>query len=403
VPPDRPRRRSAAVAVASNEETGIIMETISPFSEEHEIFRGSLRNFLAKELSPNVEAWEEQHVPDKSFWRKAGAAGFLGAGLPEAYGGPGGDFLHHVVVAEELGRCAGGASIGVGLQSDLPAFHILNFGTEEQKQYWLPRIVSGEAITTVAMTEPSTGSDLASIRTTATREGDEYVVRGSKVYISGGQIADLIVLAVKTDPTAGSKGVSLMLLDANTKGLRKGRVLKKMGMKAGDNVELFFDDMRVPASCLLGKEGQGFPILMSELPRERLVIAARALSEAQLAFDLTCDFVKQRIAFGKKVIEFQNTQFQLATLKAELAVGRAYLNESLLLAVRGVLDNTRSAIAKLWITEMQGRVVDQCVQLHGGSGYMDEYPISKLYTAARVTRIYGGSSEIMRLSIARTL
>jgi alkylation response protein AidB-like acyl-CoA dehydrogenase len=309
-----------------------------------------------------------------------------------------------VVVAEELGHCIGAASVGVALQSDLPAFHINNFASEEQKHKWLPRIASGEAITTVAMTEPSTGSDLASIRTTAMRDGDDYVVNGSKVYISGGQIADLIVLAVKTDPSAGSKGVSLLLVDANnTKGLRRGRVLKKMGMKAGDNVELFFDDMRVPVSCLLGKEGQGFAVLMSELPRERLLIATRSLCEAELAFQLTVDFVKQRVAFGKKIIEFQNTQFQLATLKAELAVGRGYLNECLMLAKNGVLDNTRSAIAKLWITEMQGRVVDQCVQLHGGSGYMDEYPVSKLYTAARVTRIYGGSSEIMRLSIARTL
>src|ERR1700722_3023585 len=375
----------------------------SPYSEGHEIFRNTVRNFLARELTPHYEAWEENRVPDREFWHRAGKAGILGAGLPEQYGGPGGDFLHHVIVAEELGSCIGGASVGVGLQSDLPAFHILNFGTEEQKQHWLPKIVSGEAVTTVAMTEPNTGSDLAAIRTTAIRDGDDYVVRGSKVYISGGQVADLAVVAVKTDPTKGGKGISLLLVDTTTAGLRRGRNLKKMGMKAGDNVELFFDDMRIPASCLLGQEGQGFPILMSELPRERLVIAARSLAEAQLAFDLTVDYVKQREAFGKKIIEFQNTQFTLATAKAELAVGRAFLNESLLLASKGILDNTRSAIAKLWITEMQGRVVDQCVQLHGGAGYMDEYPISKLYTAARITRIFGGTSEIMRLSIARTL
>ena len=309
----------------------------SPFSESHEIFRNTVRNFLARELTPNYEAWEETRVPDRSFWRKAGEAGILGAGLPEQYGGPGGDFLHHVVVAEELGRCIGGASLGVGLQSDLPAFHILNFGTEEQKAHWLPKIVSGEAVTTVAMTEPNTGSDLAAIRTTALRDGDDYVVRGSKVYISGGQVADLAVLAVKTDPSKGGRGISLLLVDTTTPGLRRGRNLKKMGMKAGDNVELFFDDMRIPVSCLLGQEGQGFPILMSELPRERLLIAARALAEAQLAFDLTLEFVKQREAFGKKVIEFQNTQFALAGLKAELAVGRAFLNESLRLASGGVL------------------------------------------------------------------
>jgi acyl-CoA dehydrogenase len=375
----------------------------TPFNESHEIFRNSVRNFLARELTPYAEAWEDARVPDRAFWRKAGHAGLLGAGLPETYGGPGGDFLHHVVIAEELGLCIGGASVGVALQSDLPAFHILNFGTEAQKQQWLPKIVSGEVITTVAMTEPNTGSDLAAIRTSATCDGDDYIVRGSKVYISGGQIADLAVIAVKTNPALGAKGVSLLLVDTTTPGLRRGRNLKKMGMKGGDNVELFFDDMRVPVSCRLGAEGQGFGILMSELPRERMLIATRSLAEADLAFALTVDFVKQREAFGKKIIEFQNTQFQLATMKTELAVGRGFLNECLMQAAIGTLDNTRSAMAKLWITEMQGRVVDQCVQLHGGAGYMDEYPISKLYTAARVSRIYGGSSEIMRLSIARTL
>ncbi|HLY81283.1 MAG TPA: acyl-CoA dehydrogenase family protein, partial [Caulobacteraceae bacterium] len=272
-----------------------------------------------------------------------------------------------------------------------------------QKRRWLPRIVSGETVTTVAMTEPHTGSDVAALRTSATRDGDEYVVRGSKIYISGGQVADLAVVAVKTDPAAGSKGISLLLVELDSPGVRRGRNLKKMGMKAGDNVELFFDDLRVPVTSRLGDENRGLPILMSELPRERLLISARALAEAQLAYELTVDFVKQREAFGKKVIEFQNTQFTLATAKAELAVGRAYLNECLRLATAGGLDNTRSAIAKLWITEMQGRVVDQCVQLHGGAGYMDEYPISKLYTAARITRIFGGTSEIMRLSIARTI
>jgi acyl-CoA dehydrogenase len=375
----------------------------TPYTHEHEMFRDMVRSFLAKELTPHAEAWEERGLPDRAFWNKAGALGILGAGLPEEYGGPGGDFLHHIIIADELGRCPGAASVGVALQSDLPAFHILNYGTEEQKHYWLPKIASGEVVTTVAMTEPNTGSDLAAIRTSAIRDGDDYVVNGQKLYISGGQIADLIVLAVKTDPTKGAKGVSLLLVDGNNPRLRRGKILKKMGMKAGDNVELFFEDMRVPANCLLGQEGQGFGVLMSELPRERLLMSVRSLAEAQLAFDLTVDYVKQREAFGKKVMEFQNTQFSLATLKADLAVGRAYVNECISLAALGGLDNTRSAIAKLWITEMQGRVVDQCVQLHGGAGYMDEYQISKLYTAARVTRIYGGSSEIMRLSIARTI
>jgi alkylation response protein AidB-like acyl-CoA dehydrogenase len=373
------------------------------YSETHEIFRESVRRFLARELTPHYESWEENRCPDRNFWRKAGDAGMMGVGLPEAYGGPGGDFLHHVVIAEELGGAIGGSCAGPLMQADLPAFHILNFGTEAQKRYWLPKIVSGEVLATVAMTEPHTGSDLAALRTTAIRDGDEYVVNGSKIYISGGQIADLAVLAVKTDPAKGAKGISLLLVDTTNPRYRRGKNLKKMGMKAGDNVELFFDDMRVPVSCLLGGEGQGFGILMSELPRERLLMAARSLGEAQLAYDLTVEFVKQREAFGKKIFEFQNTQFTLATMKTELAVGRAFVAECLEQAMAGTLDNTRSAMAKLWVTEMQGRVVDQCVQLHGGAGYMDEYQISKLYTSARVTRIYGGSSEVMRLSIARTI
>lgn len=374
------------------------------FSETHEMFRDSVRKFLARELTPYVDEWEDQHRPDPAFWRKAGHAGMLGMALPEAYGGAGGDFLHHVVVSEELGLCIGGACVGPALNSDIPAFHIANFGSEELKHKWLPKVASGEVILTVAMTEPNTGSDLAAIRTSAIRDGDHYVVNGSKIYISGGAIADLMVLAVKTDPSKGAKGVSLLLVDMNnTPGLRRGKPLKKMGIRSGDNTELFFEDMRVPVNCLLGGEGQGFGILMSELPRERLLMAARSLAESQLAYDLTVGYVKQREAFGKQIFDFQNTQFQLATMKTELAVGRGFLNECLREVKHGALDNTRSAMAKLWITEMQGRIVDQCVQLHGGAGYMDEYPISRLYTAARVTRIYGGSSEIMRLSIARTI
>jgi acyl-CoA dehydrogenase len=378
-------------------------DALNPFSEEHEIFRQTVRTFLARELTPNVEKWEENHIPDRAFWLKAGKAGILGAGIAEEYGGPGGDFMHHVVVAQELGACLGGASAGVALQSDLPSFHIMKFGSEEQKKKWLPRVASGETILTVGMTEPHTGSDVAALRTTAKRDGDAYIVRGSKIYISGGSIADLVVLAAKTDPDKGSKGLSLFLVESTLPGFRRGRTLKKMGMNGGDNVELFFDDMRVPASARLGAENGGMGILMSELARERLLIATRSLAEAQLAFDLTVAFVKQRVAFGQKVFDFQNTQFSLATLKADLAVGHAFVNECLLAAKSGTLDNTRSAIAKLWVSEMQGRVVDQCVQLHGGAGYMDEYPISKLYTAARVTRLYGGTSEIMRLSIARTI
>jgi acyl-CoA dehydrogenase len=373
------------------------------FSEEHELFRRSLRAFLAREVTPHYRAWEAAHKPDRDFWRKAGAEGFIGMALPEQYGGHGGDFLFHVVAAQELGACPGAETAGVLLQEDLPAFHMLNFGSEEQKAHWLPRVVTGETVLTVAMTEPNTGSDVAAIRTQAVRDGDDYVINGSKLYISGGLVADLAVVAVKTDPAAGAKGVSLFLIELNSAGIRRGSPLKKMGMNAGDNAELFFENVRVPASALLGREGGGFGVLMSELPRERLLIAVRSLEEAQRAFDLTVKFTQERVAFGSKIIDFQNSQFALATMKTELTIGRAFVDQCIREAAAGSLDNLRSAMAKLWITEMQGRITDRCVQLHGGAGYMDEYDVSKLYTAARVTRIYGGSSEIMRLSVARTL
>jgi len=375
----------------------------SIYTDEHEIFRRSLRAFLTKEITPNVERWIEAHHPDRDFWLKAGAQGFLGAGLPTEYGGPGGDFLYHIVVAQELGLCDGAESCGVLLQEDLPAFHILKFGSEEQKQAILPRVVSGEALLTVAMTEPNTGSDVAAIRATAIRDGDDYVLNGTKTYISGATIADLAIVATKTDPTAGSKGVTLFVVNLNAPGVRRGRPLKKMGMNGGDNAEIFFEDVRVPASAILGREGGGFAVLMSEMPRERLLISVKSLEEAQRAFDLTVEFTKQRTAFKSKVFDFQNSQFALATMKTDLAVGRAFIDQCIYEAVTANLDNTKSAMAKLWITEMQGRVMDQCVQLHGGAGYMDEYPISKLFTAARVTRIYGGTSEIMRMSIGRTI
>jgi acyl-CoA dehydrogenase len=373
------------------------------YTEEHEMFRASVKAFLARELTPFVEKWEEDHKPDRDFWRKAGALGILGAAIPERYGGPGGDFLYHAVVAEELGSCIGGASVGPSLQLDLPAFYILGFGTDEQKSRLLPQIVSGDTLLTVAMTEPHTGSDLSAIRTTATKTADGYLLNGSKTYISGGLIADVIIVVAKTDIKAGAKGLSLFLVDRHLPGVAISSPLKKMGMQASDNVEIYFDGVQLDEATRLGEEGQGFSILMSELARERLLMTVRAFAEAELAFALTVAFVKDRIAFGKRVIEFQNTQFTLATLKADLAVGKAFVDRCVAQAASGELGGTDSAIAKLWVTEMQGRLVDQCVQLHGGSGYMAEYPICSLYTAARVTRIYSGTSEIMRMLIARSI
>jgi acyl-CoA dehydrogenase len=373
------------------------------FAPEHETFRETLRRFLERELVPNIEAWEHAHIVDRTFWRKAGSLGLLSPAIPEIYGGPGGDFLHQLIVSEELGSCAAGASAGVSLESGLPALHILAFGSDEQKRRWLPAICSGEVILTVGMTEPHCGSDLQAIRTTAVREGDDYIINGSKIYISGGINADLIILACKTDPKAGAKGISLFLVESDRPGYKRGRNLQKMGMQASDTAELFFENLRIPATSMLGPEGGGFAVLMKELPRERLTIAARSLTAAELAFSLTLNFVKDRTAFGQRVLDFQNSQFALADIKTELSVGRAFYEDCLARMLSEGLDNTRSAMAKLWLTEMEGRVMDRCVQLHGGAGYMSEYPISKLYTSARVHRIFGGTSEIMKYSIARQL
>ncbi len=377
--------------------------TSSIYRPEHEAFRETLRRFLERELTPNIEAWERNGIIERSFWLRAGELGLIAPGMPEVYGGPGGDFVHQLIVSEELGRCAAGASAGVALESGLPGFHILNFGTEEQRRRYLPKICSGEIILTVAMTEPHCGSDLQAIKTTAVRDGDDYIINGSKIYISGGINADLALVAAKTDPSAGSKGISVFLVESTRDGYVRGRNLHKMGMKAGDTAELFFKDLRVPASSLLGAPGGGFAVLMKELPKERLTIAARALGAAELGFSLTLAFVKDRKAFGQRIFDFQNSQFVLAEMHTEIAYGRAFYDDCVARVLRGELDNSRSAMAKLWLTELEGRVMDRCVQLHGGAGYMDEYPISKLYTAARIHRIYGGTSEIMKYTIARTL
>ncbi|MET0660208.1 MAG: acyl-CoA dehydrogenase family protein [Steroidobacteraceae bacterium] len=378
-------------------------ESTQVYGPEHEAFRATLRRFLADELVPNIEAWEHAGIIDRSVWRKGGALGLMSPAVPEIYGGPGGDFLHQIIVSEELGRCPAGASAGVLLESGLPAMHILGFGTEEQKQRWLPAVCAGEVILTVGMTEPQGGSDLQAMRTTAVRDGDDYVINGSKIYISGGINADLCLLACKTDPKGGARGISLFLVETDRPGFKKGRMLDKMGMKAGDTAELFFENLRVPAANLLGAEGGGFVVLMKEMARERLTIAGRALTASEAAFELTLDFVKGRRAFGQRIFDFQNSQFVLADIQTEISVGRAFYEDCLARSVRKGLDNTRSAMAKLWLTELEGRVMDRCVQLHGGAGYMSEYPISKLYTAARVHRIYGGTSEIMKYSIAREL
>lgn len=378
-------------------------DTPAIFGPEHDAFREVLRRFLQTEVAPRMAEFEEAGIIDRALWRKAGELGLIGPAVPTEYGGPGGDFLHQLIVSEELGYNAACASAGVLFESGLPAMHILGFGTEAQKRHWLPKVCAGEVILTIAMTEPHTGSDLQAIRTTAVRDGNDYVLNGSKIYISGGFNADLALVACKTDPTAGARGVSVIMVETDSPGFRRGRNLKKMGMAAGDTAELFFDNLRVPASNVLGGEGAGFTVLMKEMPRERLTIAGRALTASEIAFELTLAFVKERKAFGSRVFDFQNSQFVLADIKTEITAGRAFYEDCIARFLKAGLDNTRSAMAKLWLTELEFRTMDRCVQLHGGAGYMDEYPISKLFTASRVHRIYGGTSEIMKYSIGRTL
>lgn len=370
------------------------------YDEEHEIFRESVRRFFDKEMTPNRKAWEEAGVVSKDFWEKAGEAGLLCPDVPEEYGGPGGDFRYNAVIDEELGY-ASGAGAGFAVHSDICAQYILKYGSQDLKAEWLPRMVSGKAIGAIAMTEPGTGSDLQAIKTTAVRDGNHYVLNGQKTFISNGQNADLIIVVAKTNPDEDAHGVSLILVESDREGFSRGRNLEKIGQKSADTSELFFSDVRVPVTNCLGEENQGFVYLMQRLPQERLAIAIGAAASAQKAFDITVDYVKERKAFGRPIFGFQNTRFKMAEMKAEIAVGWAYVDQCLERHLTEELDAEGAAIAKLWLTEMQGRIVDQCLQLHGGYGYMEEYPISKMFVDARVQRIYGGTSEIMKELISR--
>ncbi len=375
----------------------------SVYDQEHEMFRDAVRGFFSREMAPHHEAWEKDGCVPRDFWRKAGEQGLLCPQVPEEYGGPGGDYRYLAVVDEELGL-AGASGPGFTVHSDICAGYLLSYGSEDQKREWLPKMVSGEAVFAVAMTEPNTGSDLQGVKTTALMDGNQYVINGSKTFISNGQNADVVIVVAKTDPTQGAKGISLIMVEADRDGFRRGRNLDKMGMHAADTSELFFDDVRVPTSNLLGpEEGQGFVQLMTELPQERLSIALNAQATAQHAYDLTVEYVKERKAFGSPVFDFQNTRFKLAELKTQVEVGWAFCDRCIEHHLRGELSSADASMAKLWVTEMLGRVVDEGVQLHGGYGYMNEYPIARLYTDSRVQRIYGGTSEIMKELISRSL
>lgn len=369
------------------------------FDESHGQFRDSVRKLFAKELVPNLDRYEQEGVVDRAFWLACGKAGLLCPTVPTEHGGLGLDFGYNAVIDEEIAYA--GSSAGITLQSDIVADYIVNYGSPEQQAKWLPRMVSGEAITAIAMTEPGTGSDLQGIKTTAKRDGNHYVVNGSKTYITNGQSADVVIVVAKTDASLGAKGMSLILVEADRDGFARGRNLDKIGQHSADTSELFFNDVRVPITNCLGEEGKGFIYLMSQLPQERLSIAISAQAGAQRAFDEAVKFTKNRKAFGKTVFDFQNTRFELASLKTRLQVGWAHLDWALKRHLAGVLTAAEGAATKHWHTEMQWDACDAALQLHGGAGYMNEYPIARLWRDARVARIYGGTSEIMREIISR--
>jgi acyl-CoA dehydrogenase len=372
------------------------------FSAEHELFRDSVRKFLEQQAAPFHAQWEKQGHIDRALWNRAGEQGMLCSHLPEEYGGMAADFLYTTVVIEEIYRL-GLTGIGFSLHSDIVAPYILHYGSEALKLKYLPRMVSGELVTAIAMTEPGAGSDLQGVKTSAVLDGDEYVINGSKTFITNGYLSDLVIVVAKTDPKAGAKGTSLFLVESGTPGFEKGKRLEKVGMKAQDTCELFFQNVRVPRENLLGQAGMGFAYLMQELPQERLTVAIGALSSAEAAVQWTLEYTRERKAFGKAIADFQNTRFKLAEMATEVQIGRVFIDRCLELHLEGKLDVPTAAMAKYWATDLQCKVLDECVQLHGGYGFMWEYPIARAWADARVQRIYAGTNEIMKEIIARSL
>ncbi len=373
-------------------------------TEDLVLLEDQARRFIGDEFAPQLDRWHEGHMYPREVWTKAGEAGLLCASMPEQYGGAGGSFAHEAIINREF-SLAGFDTFGAPLHSGIVAPYILNYGTEEQKKRWLPKLATGEMVGAIAMTEPGTGSDLQGIKSSAKKSGNGYVLNGAKTFITNGQHANLVIVVAKTDPKQGAKGVSLMVVETDAAaGFRRGRKLKKLGMDSADTSELFFDDVKLPAEALLGpEEGQGFYQLMKELPQERLIVALHAGAMMERALALTVDYVKQRGAFGKKIIEFQNTQFELAECKTLATVAKVFIDHCIERHVGGSLDAVTASMAKAWGTDTLGEVIDRCLQLFGGYGYMDEYPISRLYRDARVMRIYAGTNEIMNLLIARSL
>lgn len=372
------------------------------FREEHEMFRSTVRKFIEKEIAPFHKQWEEDGIVPRDLWLKAGEAGMLCCTIPDEYGGLGLDYLFDVVVFEEMAR-SGYTGPGFLIHCDLVATYIKSFGSEEQKKQLLPKMVSGEAIGSLGMTEPHAGSDLKAIRTRATRDGDDYVINGQKVFISNGQLCDVIVLATKTDSSQGAKGVTLFLVDTSLPGFVRGKNLDKLGMKGQDTSELFFEDLRVPASAMLGKEGEGFKLMMTKLAQERLAQAVRSATVSETVIQWTVEYTAQRKAFGKTIADFQNTQFKLAELQTEAVIGRVFTDRCIEQFMNGTLTEVDAAMAKMWLSNLHCKVVDECLQLFGGWGYMWEYPIARAYADARIVKIAGGSIEVMKQIIGRSL
>jgi acyl-CoA dehydrogenase len=374
----------------------------SLFREEHEIWRATVRRFVEKEIVPFHAQWEHDGIVPRELWLKAGAQGMLCCTVPEQFGGLGLDYLFDVVVFEELWR-VGASGPGFLIHTDLVATYILSFGTDEQKQHWLPKMVKGEAIGSLGMTEPHAGSDLKAVRTQAVRDGNEFVINGQKVFISNGQLCDVVVLATKTDNGAGANGITLFLVESNRQGFNRGRNLEKLGMKAQDTSELFFDNVRIPPSNMLGAEGRGFQQMMTNLAQERLAQAIRSATVVETVIEWTVDYTAERKAFGQTIADFQNTQFVLADLKARATMARVFTDKCIDLFMQGKLDAVDAAMAKLVTSELHCEAVDKCLQLFGGWGYMWEYPICRAYADARVVKIAGGSVEVMKTIIAREM
>ena len=373
------------------------------FTSEHEDFRKTVRRFFETEVVPHREAWDEQQHVDRKLWNQAGELGLLCVTMPEEYGGLGVDRTYSTILMEEQSY-AGDSGVGFSLHSDIVAPYINNFGTPELKAKYLPKMASGELVGAIAMTEPGTGSDLQAVKTTAVAAGDDYVLNGSQIFITNGYLSDLVIVVAKTGNSGeGAKDISLLLVEANSPGFTKGKPLKKVGMKAQDTCELFFNDVRVPKANLLGKEGMGFIMLMKELAWERLIIAITSVAGAEAAMKHTLDYVRSRKVFGKPVASFQNTRFKLAEMKTELQIARTFVDRCIEMTLQNKLGVEDAAMAKYWTSDLMNKVIDECVQLHGGYGYMLEYPVARAWIDARAQRIYGGTNEIMKELIARTL